>query len=378
MTENNFLDFISQRTAQLENGGSMNNDNRVEPENGYLRLSKNKPSAVVRVLPHLDYLEGNEKDPIGIGYRYLFFQTPHFSKSGKPTWANIKVNNDTETEQIINRWQAEQKLTNRFGEQDSIRFQYMINVMELDPTTLQPITGKVQVMEISFALYKKMLESLQDTNTWAQGADMGFMDLNAGQPVKITRPQAQGESYGLVVYMNKTLPAIDVEQLKPALESLKKFTATTRTADPDWFNRVVGWVDGEPTTSGNDDYVAGNAASSFPTQPHPQGNPYVQSSSNQPQPQPQAQVASQAQGNSPAAGTGNWMPQGQGQAPQQQPAPFQQATTGNQPSGLATANGQSPFGGGQQTIQNGNGQANQPATSGNDDLDAQLNAILGN
>lgn len=305
----NFLDFISQRTSQLENGGGINNDNRVEPENGYLRLSKTKPSAVVRVLPHLDYLEGNEKDPIGIGYRYIFFQTPHFSKSGKPTWANIKVNNDTETEQIINRWQAEQKLTNRFGDQDSIRFQYMINVMELDPTTLQPITGKVQVMEVSFALYKKMLESLQDTNTWAQGAEMGFMDLNAGQPVKITRPQAQGESYGLVVYMNKTLPAIDVEQLKPALENLKKFTATTRTADPDWFNRVVGWVD-------NPDEEEQDA----PVQAPQQQSPFGSTGGFQPQ-----QVGGSQQ--APTAGSGNPYANQQvgGGQPQQAPVSQQPA-----------------------------------------------------
>ena len=157
------------------------------------------------------------------------------------------------------------------------------------------------------------------------------------------------------------------------MEPLSKFAQPTRIETPNWFNTIVGWVDGESTTGVNEDYVTGNAAPAFPTQPQPQGNPYVQSSSNQPQPHV----------NDSASGSGNWMPQGQGQAPQQQTvpqasAPFQQASTSNQPSGLTTANGQSPFGGGQQTLPGGNGQSNQAASSGNDDLDAQLNAILGN
>ena len=97
----------------------------------------------------------------------------------------------------------------------------------------------------------------------------------------------------------------------------------------------------------------------------------MQSASAQPQPHV----------NDSDSGSGNWMPQGQPQPQQTAPqasVPFQQAPTSNQPSGHAVVNGQSPFGGGQQTSLDGNGQANQPATSGNDDLDAQLNAILGN
>ena len=372
MAENNFLDFIKNRAQQLES--NQNDDEpRATPKNGYVDFSKSKPSIMLRLVPQLDFLQGNTQDPVGFGYKSIFFNTPHRKADNTIVAANITIGDDQETEQIVNRWVNENKTPSRFGAARP-RTNYLVNAIELDPQTLQPVTGHVQVLRVTFSVYKKLVENLSDTMGWAQGAEMGFMDLNYAQPIKITRPQGQGDTYDVMVYTNRTLePITDVNALMADMEPLSKFAQPTRIETPNWFNTIVGWVDGESTTSGNDDYVAGNAASSFPTQPQPQGNPYVQSSSNQPQPQ--------AQVNASAAGAGNWMPQGQPQpqqAPQQQPAPFQQATTGNQPSGLTTANGQSPFGGGQQTSLDGNGQANQPATSGNDDLDAQLNAILGN
>ena len=381
MTENNFLDFIKNRAQQLES--NQNDDEpRATPKNGYVDFSKSKPSVMPRLVPQLDFLQGNTQDPVGFGYKSIFFNTPHRKADNTIVAANITIGDDQETEQIVNRWVNENKTPSRFGAARP-RTNYLVNAIELDPQTLQPVTGHVQVLRVTFSVYKKLVENLSDTMGWAQGAEMGFMDLNYAQPIKITRPQGQGDTYDVMVYTNRTLePITDVNALMADMEPLSKFAQPTRIETPNWFNTIVGWVDGESTTGVNDDYVAGNAASSFPTQPQPQGNPYVQSSPGQQQ-QPQAKVASQAQGNSPAAGAGNWMPQGQGQAPQQQTAPrasapFQQAPTSNQPSGLATSGGQSPFGGGQQTLPNGNGQSNQAASSGNDDLDAQLNAILGN
>ena len=376
MTENNFLDFIKNRAQQLES--NQNDDEpRATPKNGYVDFSKSKPSIMLRLVPQLDFLQGNTQDPVGFGYKSIFFNTPHRKADNTIVAANITIGDDQETEQIVNRWVNENKTPSRFGAARP-RTNYLVNAIELDPQTLQPVTGHVQVLRVTFSVYKKLVENLSDTMGWAQGAEMGFMDLNYAQPIKITRPQGQGDTYDVMVYTNRTLePITDVNALMADMEPLSKFAQPTRIETPNWFNTIVGWVDGESTTGGNDDYVTGNAAPAFPTQPQPQGNPYVQSSPAQPQ--PQAKVASQAQGNSPAAGAGNWMPQGQGQAPQQQQtAPFQQAPTSNQPSGHAVVNGQSPFGGGQQTSLDGNGQANQPATSGNDDLDAQLNAILGN
>lgn len=377
MTENNFLDFIKNRAQQLES--NQNDDEpRATPKNGYVDFSKNKPSIMLRLVPQLDFLQGNTQDPVGFGYKSIFFNTPHRKADNTIVAANITIGDDQETEQIVNRWVNENKTPSRFGAARP-RTNYLVNAIELDPQTLQPVTGHVQVLRVTFSVYKKLVENLSDTMGWAQGAEMGFMDLNYAQPIKITRPQGQGDTYDVMVYTNRTLePITDVNALMADMEPLSKFAQPTRIETPNWFNTIVGWVDGESTTGVNDGYVAGNAASSFPTQP--QGNPYVQSSPAQPQ--PQAQVASKAQASAaPSAGAGNWMPQGQPQPQQTAPqasAPFQQATTGNQPSGLTTANGQSPFGGGQQTSLDGNGQANQPATSGNDDLDAQLNAILGN
>lgn len=380
MTENNFLDFIKNRAQQLEN--NQNDDEpRATPKNGYIDFSKNKPSIMLRLVPQLDFLQGNTQDPVGFGYKSIFFNTPHRKADNTIVAANITIGDDQETEQIVNRWVNENKTPSRFGAARP-RTNYLVNAIELDPQTLQPVTGHVQVLRVTFSVYKKLVENLSDTMGWAQGAEMGFMDLNYAQPIKITRPQGQGDTYDVMVYTNRTLePITDVNALMADMEPLAKFAQPTRIETPNWFNTIVGWVDGESTTGVNDDYVTGNAAPAFPTQPQPQGNPYVQSSPAQPQ--PQAQVASQAQGNVLASGAGNWMPQGQGQAPQQQTAPqasasFQQALTSNQPSGLTTANGQSPFGGGQQTLPGGNGQSNQAASSGNDDLDAQLNAILGN
>ena len=372
MAENNFLDFIKNRAQQLES--NQNDDEpRATPKNGYVDFSKSKPSIMLRLVPQLDFLQGNTQDPVGFGYKSIFFNTPHRKADNTIVAANITIGNDQETEQIVNRWVNENKTPSRFGAARP-RTNYLVNAIELDPQTLQPVTGHVQVLRVTFSVYKKLVENLSDTMGWAQGAEMGFMDLNYAQPIKITRPQGQGDTYDVMVYTNRTLePITDVNALMADMEPLSKFAQPTRIETPNWFNTIVGWVDGESTTSGNDDYVAGNAASSFPTQPQPQGNPYVQSSSNQPQPQ--------AQVNASAAGAGNWMPQGQPQPQQTAPqaaAPFQQAPTSNQPSGLTTANGQSPFGGGQQTLPGGNGQPNQAASSGNDDLDAQLNAILGN
>ena len=380
MTENNFLDFIKNRAQQLEN--NQNDDEpRATPKNGYIDFSKNKPSIMLRLVPQLDFLQGNTQDPVGFGYKSIFFNTPHRKADNTIVAANITIGDDQETEQIVNRWVNENKTPSRFGAARP-RTNYLVNAIELDPQTLQPVTGHVQVLRVTFSVYKKLVENLSDTMGWAQGAEMGFMDLNYAQPIKITRPQGQGDTYDVMVYTNRTLePITDVNALMDDMEPLSKFAQPTRIETPNWFNTIVGWVDGESTTGVNDGYVTGNAAPSFSTQSQPQGNPYVQSSPVQPQ--PQAQVASQAHVNSPAASAGNWMPQGQGQVPQQQSAPqasapFQQVPTSNQPSGLTTANGQSPFGGGQQTLPDGNGQANQAASSGNDDLDAQLNAILGN
>ena len=385
MTENNFLDFIKNRAQQLES--NQNDDEpRATPKNGYVDFSKNKPSIMLRLVPQLDFLQGNTQDPVGFGYKSIFFNTPHRKADNTIVAANITIGDDQETEQIVNRWVNENKTPSRFGAARP-RTNYLVNAIELDPQTLQPVTGHVQVLRVTFSVYKKLVENLSDTMGWAQGAEMGFMDLNYAQPIKITRPQGQGDTYDVMVYTNRTLePITDVNALMADMEPLSKFAQPTRIETPNWFNTIVGWVDGESTTGGNDDYVTGNAAPAFPTQPQSQGNPYVQSASAQPQPQgnPYVQSASaqpQPHVNDSASGSGNWMPQGQPQPQQTAPqasVPFQQAPTSNQPSGHAVVNGQSPFGGGQQTSLDGNGQANQPATSGNDDLDAQLNAILGN
>lgn len=385
----NFLDIIKQQAASMERD---DDDERVQPKNGYIEISKKKPVAMLRIVPSLTYLQTQEGDPVGFGYRSIFFNTPHRKQDGSFASANLVIGDDKESYDIVNTWVKDGRTPTQYGNQN-IRTNYLINAIELDPQTLNPITGHVQVMRVTYSTYKQLVEQLADKMNWAPNSQMGYMDFNAGQPVKITKPTATGEKYQVQVYPTHVLPAItDINGLMADMEDLSQFAQPTRLAASSYFNSVVEWMDeanGGQTTQAPSQPAFGG------TNNAPQTNPYVQQ--GQPafgvQPQQGAPVQtpapSQAPVQQPAFGNAN-SPQQSGvvsnpafSTPQSAPAVQPQQTQAPTNPGFggpsATMPGSAPAFASQDT-QAPAMPAQQPqqsgASTGEPGLDAELDAIL--
>lgn len=288
----NFLDLIKAKAEQVENN-SGEDEREPVPAGGWLTLSNEKPTVKVRILPSVEFATGQTQDPTTFGERVerIFFQTKHQSKNGKFASANWNIGGDKETWDLINRWTEEGKMSGgRFGNY-SPSVNYLLNVIELDDNNA-PVDNIVKVMRVTKKVYNELIAKMADTDTWLEGSQMGWLDPNYANPVRITRPaQGSNDGYQVEVYSNKQLPPMDYSALATVLEPLSNFTKPSRLTIPDYFNQIVAWMDGTGVGGGTNPYeqeaTQGGAFNTAPVQPQAPSYPFG-GATQQPAPAPVA------------------------------------------------------------------------------------------
>lgn len=277
----NFLDLIKAKAEQVENN-SGEDEREPVPAGGWLTLSNEKPTVKVRILPSVEFATGQTQDPTTFGERVerIFFQTKHQSKNGKFASANWNIGGDKETWNLINRWTEEGKMSGgRFGNY-SPSVNYLLNVIELDDNNA-PVDNIVKVMRVTKKVYNELIAKMADTDTWLEGSQMGWLDPNYANPVRITRPTpGSNDGYQVEVYSNKQLPPMDYSALATVLEPLSNFTKPSRLTIPDYFNQIVTWMDGTGASAsvGTNPYeqevTQGGAFNTAPSQPQAPSYPF--------------------------------------------------------------------------------------------------------
>ena len=366
----NFLDFVAKKAATLER--SDNEVREPEPKNGYLNLPKDTKMIKVRVLPSVEFIKGEEEDPMTFGEENLriFFNTTHKKQDMSFAKANWNVKGDRETLALIDKWTAEGKMmTPRYGNSRP-RKEYLMNVIQLDDNN--QMVGQPMVYRAPRTVYEKLVGLLKDTDTWLEGSEMGWMDPNYGTSIKIS---LQDDNSYDVRSGIKPLPPIDFNAVAAVLEPLSTFTQPSRLTSPDYYKQVVEWMEGAPEAPTENPYAGqqavpsqgfgGQAQSNFntaPSQPAFQ-QPVAQPNFNAAPAQPMTQPAFQQ----PAA-------QQNFNAAPSQPAfqqPVEQPAAQEQPS--------SPFAAPAQPVMPFDNPAPVSAPStGDTSLDDELRNILGN
>lgn len=351
---NNFLDYVNTAASKV----AQSNDEQREPEpkGGYLVLPKDTKEIKVRILPSLEFIKGETDNPMTFAEENLriFFSTKHQSNSGNFASANWNVKGDTETLALIKKWSEEGKMEGRFGT-NRPRPEFLMNVIQLDEAN-NPV-GQPMVYRAPKTVYTKLLELLQDADSWSEGSQMGWLDPNYGNAIKI---KLDGNNDYSVRATNKALPPIDLNAYAPYLEPLATFTQPSRLTSPDYYAQVVAWKEEEQGSLGT-----------------PTENPYTQEATNAPFAQP-AFNQSPVQPQAPAQPTF-------GAPVQQQQAPTQPAFSPVQPQAQQQQPQlQSPFSAPAQPAFNPTPTPAQPQapvqsapSTGDTSLDEELNNILG-
>lgn len=352
---NNFLDYVNTAASKVEQNNSEQRE--PEPKGGYLVIPKDTKEVKVRILPSLEFIKGETDNPMTFAEENLriFFSTKHQTNAGNFARVNWNVKNDPETQALVKKWGQEGKMESQYGTSRP-RPEFLMNVIQLDADN-NPV-GQPMVYRAPKTVYSQLLGLLQDADSWSEGSQMGWLDPNYGNAIKIK--QNEDKSY-TVRAANRALPPIDLNAYAPYLEPLSTFTQPSRLTSPDYYAQVVTWKEEEQGSLGT-----------------PMENPYTQEAVNAPFAQPafnQAPVQSQAP-SQPAFG-----------APvQQQQAPTQPAFAPVQPQAQQQPQTQSPFSAPAQPAFNPTPTPAQPQpqapvqsapSTGDTSLDEELNNILG-
>lgn len=271
---NNFLDYVNTAASKVEQN---NNEQREpEPKGGYLVIPKDTKEVKVRILPSLEFIKGETDNPMTFAEENLriFFSTKHQTNAGNFARVNWNVKNDPETQALVKKWAQDGKMESQFGTSRP-RPEFLMNVVQLDADN-NPV-GQPMVYRAPKTVYSQLLGLLQDKDSWSEGSQMGWLDPNYGNAIKIKKNE--DNSY-TVRAANRALPPIDLNQYAPYLEPLSTFTQPSRLTSPDYYAQVVAWKEEEQGSLGT-----------------PAENPYTQEATNAPFAQPafnQAPVQLQA------------------------------------------------------------------------------------
>ena len=260
---NNFLDFVNTAASKV----AQNNDEQREPEpkGGYLVIPKDTKEVKVRILPSIEFIKGETNNPMTFAEENLriFFSTKHQTNAGNFARVNWNVKDDQETLALVKKWAQEGKMESQYGTSRP-RPEFLMNVLQLDADN-NPV-GQPMVYRAPKTVYSQLLGLLQDKDSWSEGSQMGWLDPNYGNAIKIKKNE--DNSY-TVRAANRALPPIDLNAVAPYLEPLSTFTQPSRLTSPDYYAQVVEWKNEEQ----------GALAT-------PAANPYTQEATNAPFAQP--------------------------------------------------------------------------------------------
>lgn len=357
---NSFSDFLSKEQQSTENNFNNNQQERYQPKNKTIRLNKQNPEIIVRVLPGVKTQEDTEGIQFFSKFRSIFLN--YVKGDGTATSSPFTLPftmGESVLDSFISNWKNNNVKINEYNTNPAQR--YLVNVIPLVSNQGQfqyqvdPM-GNILVapMELTKTLFDDLSVKLQDENLMpTQDSNLNFISENHAFAIKLYRTgQGTDTSYKAEVYQRQ-----DLGQLPQGWENLtsdiQKMAEPTEESSPGFVNFVINSINGTDKSIKNFDFeddgntapIRGQSEGQSPSQqqidnqmPSNLGDPTQSQSVEQQQPAQQSQPTqqqSQPEQSNPWAGldTGsiddsqvpfNTQPQQQTQNQQQAPQQNQQ------------------------------------------------------
>ena len=258
---NAFSNFLSQEQQSTENNFNNNQQERYQPKNKTIRLNKQNPEIIVRVLPGVKTQEDTEGLQFFSKYRSIFLN--YVKGDGTATSSPFTLPftvGESVLDPFISNWKNNNVKINDYNTNPAQR--YLVNVIPLVSNQGQfqyqvdPM-GNILVapMELTKTLFEDLSVKLQDENLMpTQDSNLNFISENHAFAVKLYRTgQGTDTSYKAEVYQRQ-----DLGQLPQGWENLtsdiQKMAEPTEESSPGFVNFVINSINGTDKSIKNFDF----------------------------------------------------------------------------------------------------------------------------
>lgn len=286
----NFLDVLNREKEAVDN----RSNETQRPKNEVLRVDFKDDKArtlLLRLLPSVSLLNGDEDGSFGVKERYIFFETFTTDDNGNPKkeYASLTLptvpDKENETEKHVAKWRKNQMLPEgKFGF-PKVRENYWFNVAKV----VQKKTGmdyerdengevKVYALQATGSVYKLLLEKLMDPMAdYSDNLEDAFMGFGASYPVKIAATSQTDRTVDIYSSSKVRLPEVDETVVREKLDDFISLTKPTDEVRPEWFETVKARVENGasatvPAGADTSDPFAGLGAT-MPADPTPTSFP---------------------------------------------------------------------------------------------------------
>ncbi|BCG66330.1 hypothetical protein [Staphylococcus phage vB_SsapH-Golestan101-M] len=267
---NSFSNFLSQEQQSTESNFNNNQQERYQPKNKTIRLNKQNPEIIVRVLPGVKTQEDTEGLQFFSKLRSIFLN--YVKGDGTATSSPFTLPftmGESVLDSFISNWKNNNVKINDYNTNPAQR--YLVNVIPLVSNQGQfqyqvdPM-GNILVapMELTKTLFDDLSVKLQDENLMpTQDSNLNFISENHAFAVKLYRTgQGTDTSYKAEVYQRQ-----DLGQLPQGWENLtsdiQKMAEPTEENSPGFVNFVINSINGTDKSIKNFDFEDdGNTAPS--------------------------------------------------------------------------------------------------------------------
>ena len=267
---NSFSNFLSQEQQSTESNFNNNQQERYQPKNKTIRLNKQNPEIIVRVLPGVKTQEDTEGLQFFSKFRSIFLN--YVKGDGTATSSPFTLPftmGESVLDSFISNWKNNNVKINDYNTNPAQR--YLVNVIPLVSNQGQfqyqvdPM-GNIFVapMELTKTLFDDLSVKLQDENLMpTQDSNLNFISENHAFAVKLYRTgQGTDTSYKAEVYQRQ-----DLGQLPQGWENLtsdiQKMAEPTEESSPGFVNFVINSINGTDKSIKNFDFEDdGNTAPS--------------------------------------------------------------------------------------------------------------------
>lgn len=267
---NSFSNFLSQEQQSTESNFNNNQQERYQPKNKTIRLNKQNPEIIVRVLPGVKTQEDTEGLQFFSKFRSIFLN--YVKGDGTATSSPFTLPftmGESVLDSFISNWKNNNVKINDYNTNPAQR--YLVNVIPLVSNQGQfqyqvdPM-GNILVapMELTKTLFDDLSVKLQDENLMpTQDSNLNFISENHAFAVKLYRTgQGTDTSYKAEVYQRQ-----DLGQLPQGWENLtsdiQKMAEPTEENSPGFVNFVINSINGTDKSIKNFDFEDdGNTAPS--------------------------------------------------------------------------------------------------------------------
>lgn len=258
---NSFSNFLSQEQQSTESNFNNNQQERYQPKNKTIRLNKQNPEIIVRVLPGVKTQEDTEGLQFFSKFRSIFLN--YVKGDGTATSSPFTLPftmGESVLDSFISNWKNNNVKINDYNTNPAQR--YLVNVIPLVSNQGQfqyqvdPM-GNILVapMELTKTLFDDLSVKLQDENLMpTQDSNLNFISENHAFAVKLYRTgQGTDTSYKAEVYQRQ-----DLGQLPQGWENLtsdiQKMAEPTEENSPGFVNFVINSINGTDKSIKNFDF----------------------------------------------------------------------------------------------------------------------------